>query len=476
MKKIPIKFGTDGWRAIIADQYTFANLEKVAAATSQWLKAQSDAPAVVIGYDTRFLGEHFAQRTAEVLASMGIRAIVSKGFTTTPIVSWTTLKQRLQAGIVITASHNPPEYNGFKIKAHYGGPADPEQIAEVEGILAQIYEQPVTYQPWEALEAEGQVQQVDLATPYLAYLREKLYIDRIATSNLRIAYDAMFGAGQGLVTRLLGKEKVFEIRHDHNPGFHGQAPEPIERHLQPLREAVLTHHCDLGMATDGDADRIGLFDEEGRFVDSHKILALLVKYLVEQKGLRGTIVRTFSTTDMLARMAERYGLPIETTPIGFKYIAPKMITGKVLVGGEESGGIAVMGHIPERDGIYIGLLIAEIMVERQKKLSELVQELFDEFGPHYFYREDLHMTEEVKQRIMQRLQEEGLQHVAGEPVVSVETLDGIKFRTPSGWVLVRPSGTEPVLRVYAESTTLEKARAMVQEIAGMIATEMEASA
>ena len=476
MKKIPIKFGTDGWRAIIADQYTFANLEKVAKATGTWLHSQTEAPTVVIGYDTRFLGERFARRTAEVLASMGIRAIVSERFTTTPIVSWTTLKRKLQAGIVITASHNPPEYNGFKIKAHYGGPADPEQIAAVENVLAAIFDEPVTYHAWDELLAEGKVQATDLATPYLEYLREKLYIDRIAASGLRVAYDAMFGAGQGLVTQLLGIENVVEIRHDHNPGFHGQAPEPIERNLQPLREAVLTHHCDIGMATDGDADRIGLFDEQGHFVDSHKILALLVKYLVEQKGLRGTIVRTFSTTDMLARMAERYNLPIETTPIGFKYIAPKMVEGNVLVGGEESGGIAVMGHIPERDGIFIGLLIAEIMVERRKKLSELVEELFEEFGPHYFYREDLHMTEEVKQRIMKRLREEGLTKVAGEPVVKVETLDGIKFRTPSGWVLVRPSGTEPVLRVYAESTTPEKAQALVQEIAHMIAAELEASA
>ncbi len=456
-----IKFGTDGWRAVIADDFTFANLGRVAQATVRWLKKRyGDHPKVVIGHDTRFLGREFAEHVARIFAAQGISVRMADTFTTTPAVSWATKHFGCNAGIVITASHNPPKYNGFKIKADFGGPASPEMIAEVERELPDA-ESPTELPAFDDLVSDGRIELFDLNTAYLNLLREKLDIDGIAR-NLKVAHDAMFGAAQGLVSRLLGADRVVELHCDWNPGFHGQPPEPIERNLKELAEVVVREKCDLGMANDGDADRIGLFDENGRFVTSHEILALLVKYLHKEQGLKGDIIKTFSTTHLLDKMGQAYGLRVETTPIGFKHIAKQMVERDVLVGGEESGGIAVKGHIPERDGVYIGLLVAELLVRRGKKLSELVQELFDEFGPHHFYRIDLHTTEEKKQAALDHLRQTGgLKEVAGDAVREVQTLDGFKHITDRGWVLIRPSGTEPLLRVYAEAPTPELAEAYV---------------
>lgn len=457
-----LRFGTDGWRAVIAADYTFANLERVARATGQWiLRQNSERPSAVVGFDTRFLSDAFAERTAQVLASMGIRVQLADGFVTTPAVSWAAKEHGHTAGVVITASHNPPIYNGFKLKASFGGPASPEMVAEVEAELDRLGED-FALRPFEALAAEGMIERYDLRDAYRYVLQDRLDLDAIRRSGIRVGCDPMYGAGQGLVTDLLGREHVVEVHDDHNPGMHGQAPEPIERNLAYLSRLVVEERCDVGLAFDGDADRIGMFDEEGRFVDSHKILALLVKYLHEQKGLSGTIVKTFSTTDMLDRMGERYGLPVETTPIGFKYIAPKMVAGDVLVGGEESGGIAVKGHLPERDGVYIGLTIVEMMVRRGRRLSELVDELQDEFGPLFYARRDLHTTPEKKARFLDRMEREPLTAIGGEPVRAAETLDGYKFRLDGGWLLFRPSGTEPVLRVYAEAPTQSAADALVE--------------
>ena len=456
-----IRFGTDGWRAVIAEGYTDANLTLVARATAAWLHAQSDEPSVVIGHDTRFRGPEVARLVARVLGTLGVRVQLAESYVTTPAVSWAALDGGHTAGLVITASHNPPSYNGFKIKASYGGPASPEMIAAVEEELAALTGE---FEPksYDELAAAGVIDTFDLRAAYTELLRERLDLETIKEAGVRVAFDAMYGAGQGIVADLLGAPRVVELHHDLNPGMHGQAPEPIERNLADLMEVVPAENCAMGMAVDGDADRIGLVDEEGAFVDSHKILALLTKYLHQEKGLSGSVVKTFSTTDMLDHIGKQYRLDVETTPIGFKYIAPKMVEGDVLVGGEESGGIAVKGHVPERDGLFIGLTVLEMIVKRERTLSGLVRELMDEFGPHYQSRDDLHTTPERKEAVLAQLREKGLPTLNGHEVQETETLDGFKFRLEEGWLMFRPSGTEPVLRIYSEARSQEEADALVQ--------------
>lgn len=465
--KSKIKFGTDGWRAVIGDTYTFDNLEVVASATAQWLKKNyGSTPKIVIGHDTRFQGRKFSEHVSAVMASHGVKVIFAETFTTTPSISWAAKAYNCSAGIVITASHNPPAYNGFKIKASFGGPASPQMIAEVEAEYDHLEDYEM--QSFAQHRAAGNIEMRDVASDYLDLLRDKLDIEAIKSSGLKLAHDAMYGAGQGAIQALIGEENVVALHHDQNPGFHGQAPEPIEKNLKALSDAVVKEGCAAGLANDGDADRIGMYDENGTFVNSHQLLALLVKYLHQEQGLSGDIVKTFSTTSMLDKMGEAYGLNVKTTPIGFKYIGPIIVEGDVIVGGEESGGMAVKGHIPERDGIYIGLLVVEMMVKRGKKLSELVQELFDEFGAHETYRIDVHTTPEKKAEVLERLAAGGLKEIYGREVVKVDNLDGFKHMTTEGWLLVRPSGTEPVLRVYSEGESLEAARGLVEDAAAQL--------
>ena len=463
MSRSTIKFGTDGWRAVIADEYTFENLERVARATADWLVESYGRDAtVVIGYDTRFLGPDFAEHAAAVFADEGIRCVLSNGFATTPAISWATKEYGASAGIVITASHNPPKYNGFKIKAHFGGPASPEMIADVEDRIKPLSASGIPVGR-RGLSVDL-VELRDITADYRRVLAERIDLGAIRDSGIRVAHDAMYGAGQGLIADLLGTDRVVQLHAARNPGFMGQAPEPIEDNLAELAAAVVRDHCDVGIANDGDADRVGMFDEKGSFVSSHLLLALLVSYLHEHRGMDGSIVKTFSTTHMLDRIGEVYGLPVETTKIGFKYIASKIVDGDVLVGGEESGGMAVKGHIPERDGVYIGLLVTEMVVTRGKALSALVDELYEKFGPHYTCRYDAHTTDVVKQEILQRLGDGGsLTNIAGMTVSDFQTLDGYKHLADEGWLLVRPSGTEPVLRIYSEARTPEKAVELVND-------------
>lgn len=457
-----IKFGTDGWRAVIADQYTFENLDRVTRATAEWLHQEyGPSPSVVIGHDTRFLGREFSERCAAAFVDAGVKVIMSDDFATTPAISWATNAYGASAGIVITASHNPPEYSGFKIKADFGGPATPDMIARVEALIAAAGQAPSSFA--DAM-AGGSIETRDITADYKRILAERIDLDAIRQSGVKIAHDAMYGAGQGVIADLIGSENVIELHASRNPGFMGQAPEPIENNLGELSKAVVANGCGVGIANDGDADRVGMYDENGSFVSSHLLLSLLVKYLHEERGLSGSIVKTFSTTHMLDRIGERYDLPVETTKIGFKYIASKIVEGDVLVGGEESGGMAVKGHIPERDGVYIGLLVTEMMVRRKKSLSALVQELYDDFGPHFTYRYDAHTDEATKQHVLTRLRDGGgLTSVAGMDVDDFQTLDGFKHLCKGGWLLVRPSGTEPVLRIYSEASSPEEAEKLVAD-------------
>lgn len=460
-----IKFGTDGWRAVIAEQFTFDNVNIVSQAVAKWIETSGVSKnGVTIGFDARFLSENFARQAACVFAKSGIPVRFSPEIVPTPAISCAAKKYDA-VGIVITASHNPPEYNGYKIKAPYGGSASQHQIKEIEKELPGISE-PIGTLTFEEYQKMGLIRVTDFRSEYLNTLKESIDIDLLKKSNLKIAHDPMHGAGSGILTELLGEDSVIEINGDRNPLFGGTAPEPVESKMVLLSQAVARQSCDMGIANDGDADRIAMVDENGVFVSSHKLLSLLLEYLHNVKGYTGTVVKTFSTTNMLEGQAEKHGLPLEVTPIGFKYIAEKIIEGDVLVGGEESGGIAVKGHIPERDGIYIGLVIAEMLVNSRKKLSELVQDLFDEYGSHAYYRSDLHTLEEKKVAMMAYCKAGRLSEVAGLKVIKREFMDGVKHHLEDGsWLMVRPSGTEPVLRIYAEAAEQKQAQKLVESAA-----------
>lgn len=464
-----IKFGTDGWRAIIAKDFTYDNLEIVTQATARWiLEEQVTKNGVVIGHDARFQGREFSEHVASVFAAMDIPVRFANAIAPTPAVSWAA-REYDAVGIVITASHNPPSYNGFKIKAPFGGPATPDQIDAVEKRYDE-FDESLKADSYKDYLKTGQIREINLTEQYLDVISGLIDLEAIKSSGITIAHDPMYGAGQGLVKKLLD-EQVLELHADFNPGFHGQAPEPIEKNLGELSDFIRANNCAVGLANDGDADRIGMFDERGEFVDSHKILSLLVKYLSQDKGMDGSIVKTFSTTNMLNKQAEKYGLPIETTPIGFKYVAEKIVNGDVLVGGEESGGLAVKGHIPERDGIYIGLLITEMMVKSGKKLSELVQDLFNGFGAHYQYRNDMHTSDARKKAMMKHCEEKKYTNIAGFEVTEWEFTDGVKHILENGaWLLVRPSGTEPVLRIYSEAESGDVAIALVEDATEVVNT------
>nr|BCX00866.1 MAG: phosphomannomutase [Bacteroidota bacterium] len=465
MRPAVIRFGTDGWRAVMAAEYTFDNVGRLALGTARWLQEQGLAShGVVVGYDTRFLSDRFARHVALVLASQDIPVVLSDDFLPTPALSWATQHYGAALGVMITASHNPPEYNGYKLKASFGGPALPETISAIESRIPP--------EPPEALpdpeRLRTRIRLSPIREQFLELLRQRVNLEEIQRSGLRVLYDAMYGAGQGALRRLLGP-MVREIRATYNPGFDRQAPEPIEKHLVELCRLVRQEGYDLGLATDGDADRIALVDEKGRFVDSHKILALLVRYLYEERGLRGDIVKTFSVTHMLDRMGSRYGLRVHTTPIGFKYVVRHFLEGDVLVGGEESGGLAIKGHIPERDGLFIGLTILEMLARLRRPLSVLIDELQRDFGPLYNQRIDVHTTEAQKAALLERIRQEGLRMLAGQRVIAVQDLDGYKHLLEDGsWLLIRASGTEPVLRFYSEASSLERARELVEAGAGLL--------
>jgi len=457
-----IKFGTDGWRAVIARDFTFSNVNIVTQAAARWIADDEITKnGVVIGYDARFLSRQFAEHAACIFAAMEIPVRIANGITPTPAISYAALQHKA-VGIVITASHNPPEYNGFKIKAPFGGPASPDQIADVEDRL-NLYTPSLSYKSFTEYSKLGLIRETPLTSAYLDLLRKNIDLKAIKKSGIKIGHDPMYGAGKGIIKQLLGSQ-IQEIHNENNPGFNGTPPEPIEKNLAELAKFVPDNNCGIGISNDGDADRIAIFDENGTYVDSHRILSLLVNYLHNVKNLSGSIVKTFSTTDMLDKQAEKYGLQIEVTPIGFKHIAEKIIRGDVLVGGEESGGIAVKNHIPERDGIYIGLLITEMTVKSGKKLSELVQELFEEFGLHAYFRNDLLTENRKKEAMMDWCRNKKITELAGLKVKEWQFTDGVKHIMEDGsWLLVRPSGTEPVLRIYSESISCNLAETLVEE-------------
>jgi len=457
-----IKFGTDGWRAIIAKDFTVENVARVTEATGKWLKQQSAQPSIVIGHDCRFGGELFMQTAAAVLVAQGIKVYVAQGFVSTPMISLGARKYGCDLGIILTASHNPPSYNGFKLKAKFGGPLQPEKIHEIERIIPETCT--IDYSGFsleEAIKQNG-VEVLPLEKDYLDHVYAHFDIPAIKSSGLRLMYDAMYGAGQRVIPQLLPETVLMHC--DHNPTFRGQAPEPIGKNLEELASYIQSHqNIDCALATDGDADRIGLYNSHGEFIDSHHIILLLIHYLVKYKGMSGKVAIAFSVTPRVYKMCEHYGLEHTTTKIGFKDIAAIMVKEDVLLGGEESGGIAVKGHIPERDGIWMGLILWEFMAKSGKRLEDLIEEVYKIVGSFKFERSDLHLSEALKERIVTQCKANHFTHFGNYPIKDTLTTDGFKYILDENrWVMIRPSGTEPVLRIYAEAPTLEEVREILK--------------
>jgi phosphomannomutase len=456
-----IKFGTDGWRGIIAADFTVENVERVAQGTAEYLKKNhADNLSIVLGHDCRFAGELFAETVAQVMCANGIKVNLAKGFVSTPMVSLGAVKHKAALGVIITASHNPPSYNGYKLKAHYGGPSSPAVIDAVETQIPASVE--INKQPLADLVKSGMVEYVDLETLYIDEVKKSFDLAAIKNSGMKFGYDAMYGAGQHVMKALFPEATLLHC--EHNPGFNGQAPEPIHKNLGEFSNLIKQKgDIDCGLVTDGDADRIGLYNKKGEFVDSHHIILLLVHYLHKYKGMDGKVITTFSATSKITSLAKAYGLNIEITKIGFKYICEKMVTENVLVGGEESGGIAIKGFIPERDGIWIGLTLWEFMAKTGKSLDELIQEVYEVTGSFAMGRIDLHITEEIKQTVLTNCKAGKYKTFGSYTIERTEDLDGFKFMLGNGeWVMIRASGTEPVLRVYSESSTQQKAEGKEQ--------------
>jgi phosphomannomutase len=457
-----IKFGTDGWRAIIAKEFTVNNVARVSIATGVWTKENYDTPTIVIGHDCRFAGEMFAETAAKVFASQGIKVLLAKGPVSTPMVSLGVRDLNASLGVVITASHNPPSYNGYKLKAEYGGPMLPDGVQAIEDIIPNENNIDVEAINLEELVAAGQVEYVDLEAHYIKAVEANFDLDAIKNSGLRFGYDAMYGAGQDVMRKLL-PDTVF-LHCEHNPSFMGMPPEPVRMRLKEFSELIKSEgNINCGLATDGDADRIGLLDSSGEFVDSHHIILLLTHYLYTYKKMSGKVAVAASTTPRVNKLAEIFGLEHETVKIGFKYICGIMVKEDVLIGGEESGGIAIKGHIPERDGIWMGLVIWEFMAKSGKTLEQLIDEVYEFVGSFKYERSDLHITEAQKQEIIANCAAGKYDSFGDFKVDHVDTIDGFKFIfNDNEWLMIRPSGTEPVLRTYAEASDLDGAKRILE--------------
>lgn len=465
-----IKFGTDGWRAIIAEDYTFDNVRVCAQSVARYLLDRNAAgQGLVVGYDTRFQSENFAAAVAEVAAANGVKTYLCDRFAPTPVISWGILDRKAAGAVVITASHNPGIWNGFKYKPEYAGSASPEVVAALEERIEAIQagRDSVRRVSLDEARRKGLVELFDPTAAYFAQVARMVDLAPIKAAGLNVVVDAMYGAGIDYFPRLLdgGSTRVFQIHGERNPLFPGlDHPEPIGHNLRALSDAVRDRRADVGLANDGDADRIGIVDEQGEFVNQLQVYALLLLYLLEVRGWRGPVVRSITTTVMADKLAARYGLEVIRTPVGFKYVGPAMIEKDAIIGGEESGGFGFRGHIPERDGIIAGLFILDLMVQTGKKPSELIDYLYSLVGPHFYDRIDAAFPAEQKDAIIARVRDNIPHTLAGMKVVGLDTRDGFKMDLEDGgWALIRFSGTEPILRVYCETTRADKVQDLLSE-------------
>jgi len=452
-----IKFGTDGWRDLIAEDFTFANVRLVAQAIANYLKESGLADkGVVIGYDNRFLSEHFAANVAGVMAGNNITSWLPGEATPTPVTAFAVKALDAAGAVMITASHNPPEYNGIKFIPDYAGPATPEITKAIEKHLNDLQADDVYFLPEQTGRERGLVRELDAKPFYFAHLQKIINYRTIHRGSLRIVFDPMWGAGKGYLEELLKgtKNQVEAIHNYRDVLFGGYLPDPNERGLASLRDAVLEKGADIGLALDGDADRFGVIDQQGEYYSPNRILPLILYYLLEDRNWRGAVARTVATTHMLDRIADDYGLPVVETPVGFKYIGQSLIHHRSVLGGEESGGMSVQGHVPEKDGILAVSLIVEMLAAKGKPLKELYQELTDKFGTLVSARLDLRCKPEEKEQLLKRIEEWSPESINGQKVVERNTKDGVKLLLSDGsWVLVRASGTEPLFRLYAEAAT-----------------------
>ncbi len=453
----PIKFGTDGWRGIIADDFTFDNVRRVAGAIAGYvLKHEDPRRGVIVGYDTRFASPNAARVAAETLVAAGIPVKLANDYTPTPAISYAVKHREAAGGVVITSSHNPWNWNGVKFKGKFGGSGTPAIMKAIEEELA-AGAMPVGQ--------KAGIEEVDLKQAYVAAISAFADLNAIAKANFKFAVDSMYGSGRGVLAGIFSDRGIqhVTIRQELNPLFPDINPEPIEPHVAMLQDTVLKQHCDAGLATDGDADRIGAVAEDGSFVDSHKIISVLLQWLLVRKKWPGEVVRAFNTTRMIDRIAAKHGRKLNECPIGFKYAADLMMEREIVIGGEESGGIGYSRFLPERDGLLNSLLLANVMADERKPLGQLVADLQREYGPHYYGRRDLHIPEDMKQHAIQRARSDQTNRLGSYGVLKKESLDGIKFfldaptngNGAEAWLLFRASGTEPLLRVYAEAASPE---------------------
>ena len=463
-----VKFGTDGWRGIIADDFTYENVRVAARAIALYVLHHEDASkGVCIAWDTRFASHAFAGVVAEVLSQAGIPVALADRVTPTPALSYAVRERGAAGGVMITSSHNPAQWNGVKYKASYGGSGKPSIIAAIEGYLDR--ELPAAANP-------AKLEVIDFNPPYIAAIAKFVDLNTIKASGYRFLIDCMYGAGRGVVAGIFAQAGVpcVEMRAEINPAFPGINPEPILPHIAETQRRVVEERCDAGLITDGDADRIGAVDEHGNVVDAHKIFAILLQWLLERKGWPGDVTRAFNTTKMLDRIAAKHGRRLHEHGIGFKYVCDLMLTENILIGGEESGGVGISRHLPERDGLLNSLLLAQVMADEKKTLGELVAALQAEYGEHQYGRVDMHIDDALKQSAIARAAAvKAADSFAGMKVLRVETLDGIKFflenpacaakeNAAETWLLLRASGTEPLLRVYCESCSVQSVDAVLK--------------
>jgi phosphomannomutase len=465
-----IKFGTDGWRDVIANGFTVGNVARISRAAARWLLSQEREKegSVIIGYDTRFGGKMFAETAAKVFALTGIKVYLSDRFISTPAVSYGVIHKSASMGIVITASHNSFEYNGFKVKGSYGGPLMEQDTRNIEDMIPEVNEIHLDSLHFDDYVEKGMIEYIDLEKIYLDHIRDNFDLDSIEKSGFTFAFDAMYGSGQHVIKKLLPNVHNVDCQQDYS--FGGIPPEPLERNLKKFAGFIRKNgNIDCAIAVDGDADRIALFDGFGNYIDSHHIMLLLIHYLHKYKGYTGKVVTGFSSTVKVEKLCANYGLDVERVKIGFKEICRIMLKEKVLLGGEESGGISVISHIPERDGIWMGLLIWQFMCETGKTIGELIDEIYAITGRFAFERSDLLIDKSRKSLVLEKCRNGELTRVGNRNIERVEDLDGFKyFFNDNEWLMIRASGTEPLLRTYAESHTPEMASDILNDAKDII--------